>query len=146
MVLEEAEVRKTWKKYYEDLYNIDTQEQVAVPICGFDGVRRGNYYGGGPIRRAEVELRVGKLKNRKASGKGEIEGEMIKGGGNRVADLIWRLCNMAFDSGFVPEDWRSAVIVPLYKDKEEKTECSNYRGISLLSVVEKIKSGIHWNG
>ena len=26
-----------------DLYNIDTQEQVAVHMCGFDGIRRGNY-------------------------------------------------------------------------------------------------------
>ena len=29
-----------WREYYEDLYNIDTQEQVAVHMCGFDGVRR----------------------------------------------------------------------------------------------------------
>ena len=32
----------------------------------------------------------------------------------------------------MPEDWRSAVNVPLYKGKGEKTECKNYRGISLL--------------
>ena len=30
---------------------------------------------------------------------------------------IWRLCNMAFESGVVLEDWRSAVIVPLHKGK-----------------------------
>ena len=29
---------------------------------------------------------------------------------------------MAFESGDVPEDWRSAVIVPLYKGRE-RTEC-----------------------
>ena len=28
LVLEEAEVRRIWKEYYEYLYNIDTQEQV----------------------------------------------------------------------------------------------------------------------
>ena len=44
--------------------------------------------------------------------------EMIKGGGDRVVDLIWRLFNMAFENGVVPEDWRSAVIVPLYKGNE----------------------------
>ena len=38
----------------------------------------------------------------------------------------------------VPEDWRSAMIVSLYKDKGERTECKNYRGINLLSVVGKI--------
>ena len=32
-------------------------------------------------------------------------------------------------------DWRGACIVPLYKEKGDKCECSNCRGISLLSVV-----------
>ena len=49
---------------------------------------------------------------------------------------------MTFESGVVPEDWRSVVIVPLYKGKGERTECKNYRGISLLSVVGKINGGI----
>ena len=28
---------------------------------------------------------------------------MIKGGGDRVVDWIWRLCNMAFESGLMLE-------------------------------------------
>ena len=36
-------------------------------------------------------MRVGKLKNGKATVKDEITGEMIKGGGDRVVDWIWRL-------------------------------------------------------
>ena len=66
----------------------------------------------------------------------------MKVGGDRVVDKIWRLCNKAFESGVVPEDWRYAVIVPLYKGKGEGTECKNFRGISLLSVDEKIYVGI----
>ena len=49
---------------------------------------------------------------------------------------------MAFESGGVSKDWRSAVIVPMYKGKGERTKCKNYRGISLLSVVRKLLSGI----
>ena len=81
---------------------------------------------------------MGKLKNGKAAGKDDITGEMINGGGDRVVDYMWRLCNMAFESGGVPEDWRSPVTVPLYKGKGERTECKNY----LLSVVGKISAGI----
>ena len=33
LVLEEVEVRRIWKKYFDDLYNIDTQELVAVHMC-----------------------------------------------------------------------------------------------------------------
>ena len=75
----------------------------------------------------------------KAAVKDEITGKMIKSEVDRVVEnWIQRLCNMAFESGVVPEDKRSAVIVPLYKAKGERTECSNYRAISLLSVVGKI--------
>ena len=73
-------------------------------MWAFDGVRKGNYFGGEPIKRMEVEVRVGKLKNGKAAGKDEITGEMIKGGVDSVVDWIWRLCNMAFESGVVPKD------------------------------------------
>ena len=69
LALGEDEVQRLWNGYFEDLYNVDTEEQVVVHICGFDGIQRGNYFGGEPIGRAEVEVRVGKLKNGKAAGK-----------------------------------------------------------------------------
>ena len=47
---------------------------------------------------------------------------------------------MAFESGVVLEVWRSAMIVPLYKGKGERTEYSNYRGISLLSVEKYMET------
>ena len=78
----EDKARKIWEEYFEDLYNIDTQEQVVVNMCGFDEIRRGNYFGGDPFERAEVMVRVGQLKNGKAASKDEITGETIKGGGD----------------------------------------------------------------
>ena len=71
---------------------------------------------------------MGKLKNEKVSGKDEATGDS-KG---------WRL-TMAFESGVLPEDWRSAVIVTLYKEKEDNIKII---GINLLSVVGKIYAGI----
>ena len=50
---------------------------------------------------------------------------MIKSGGKKVSDWIWRLCNMTFQSGLVLEDWKSPVIISLHKGKGERTECSN---------------------
>ena len=50
-------------------------------------------------------MRVGKLKNGKSTGKDEITREMIKGGGEKVMVGVWRLYNMAFESGGVPDDW-----------------------------------------
>ena len=81
-------MRRNWKKYFKDLYNLDTQEEIRVHMCGYDGVRRGNYFGGEPMRKIEVEERVKKLKNGRATGKDDVTGEMLKGGGDEVADWI----------------------------------------------------------
>ena len=37
----------------------------------------------------------------------------------------------------LPEEWKEAIIVPIYK-KGDKTDCSNYRDISLLPTTCKI--------
>ena len=57
-------------------------------MCNLDGIRRGNFFGGESVGRAEVEVRMGKLKNGEAAGKDEFTGEMIKGRGDRVVDWI----------------------------------------------------------
>ena len=44
---------------------------------------------------------------------------MINGGCDRVVDWIWGLFNITFESGVVPEDWISAVNVPLNKGREK---------------------------
>ena len=80
--------------------------------------------------------------NGKAASKDKVTREMIIGGGHMVVDWNWRLCNMAYENGIAPKDWRSAVIVPLYKDKEERTKWRNYTGIS-LSKEEVCRSDLH---
>ena len=86
LALWEVEVQRIWKKYFKYLYNVDTQEEVGVNMCGDDGIRRWNYFGGEPIRKTEVEERVKNLKNEKAAGKDEVTEEIEKGGGDVVVD------------------------------------------------------------
>ena len=88
--MEEGGSAKDLKDYYEDLYNIDNQEEVGFRMYSFYGVQRSNYIGGEPIKRIEVEVRMKKLKNGKASGKDEVTGETVKGGGDMVVDWISR--------------------------------------------------------
>ena len=56
--------------------------------------------------------------------------------------MLWKLCVKAFECGRVPEDWKNAVIVTLYKSKGDIGKCKNYRGISLLSVAGKVYARI----
>jgi sorting nexin-29 len=41
-----------------------------------------------------------------------------------------------------PEQWKESIIVPIYEKGDNKMDCSNYRGISLLSTSFKILSNI----
>jgi len=50
---------------------------------------------------------------------------------------ILSLCNKKE----LPEEWKELIIVPMYK-KGDKTDFSNYRGISLLPITFKILSNI----
>ena len=44
--------------------------------------------------------------------------------------------------GYIREDWKSSVVLPIYKGKGDPIECGSYRGIKLLEhamkVVERI--------
>ena len=61
---------------FEDLYNTGTLEQIVIYMYIFDSVQTGCYFGGEKVRKTEVEVRVGKLKNGKCAGKDEVTGEM----------------------------------------------------------------------
>ena len=39
----------------------------------------------------------------------------------------------------MPEEWKESIIVSIYR-KGDKTDCSNYRGISLLPTMYKMLS------
>ena len=73
--------------------------------------------------------------------------ECTKKGGMAVLEWLVRLLNLSFDMGVVPMDWSGACIVPLYKGKGVKCECSNSRGISVVdklfgrALIKRVRAG-----
>ena len=62
-----------------------------------------------------------------------------------MLDKLQNLSTNCWEKGTLPQDLRDAVIVSLYKIKGEKSDCSNYRGITLLSIAGKIVARVLLN-
>ena len=76
---------------------------------------------------------------------GDIPVEVYQHGGKAVIDKLQDLSTNCWEKRTLPQDLRDAVIVSLYKNKEEKSDCSNYRCITLLSIAGKILACILLN-
>ncbi len=68
----------------------------------------------GRVERSEVLKAIRKLKLGKAPGSDGIIEMMLKYGGEVVGDWMMWICNLAWEQSKVPEDWRKAIIVPIY--------------------------------
>ncbi|KAK0154256.1 putative uncharacterized transposon-derived protein F52C9.6 [Merluccius polli] len=118
-----------WKEYFEDLLNHTDTPSGKEAGPGDSGV-------GSPISGAEVAEVVRKLLGGRATGVDEVRPKFLKA--LDVVGLSWltRLCSIAWTSGAVPLDWQTGVVVPLFK-KGDRRVCSNYRGITLLSLPDR---------
>jgi hypothetical protein len=58
-----------------------------------------------------------------------------------LLSVIHKLMNSAWNKEELPDQWKESIIVPNHK-KGDKTDCNNYRGISLLSISYKMLSNI----
>jgi hypothetical protein len=81
----------------------------------------------------EVETAIVNLKRYKSSGSEQILAELIQAGGEKIWSEIHKLINSIWNEEELSDQWKECITVPIYK-KGNKTECSNYRGISLLST------------
>ena len=56
---------------------------------------------------------------------------------NIIIFIILDLFNLYFEKCFIPLEWKSAVVTPLYK-KGDRSDINNYRGISVLPPIAKV--------
>jgi hypothetical protein len=87
----------------------------------------------------EVEIAIENLKRYKYPGSDGIPAELIQAGGEILWSKIHKLIKSVCNKEGWPDQWKESIIVPVHK-KGDKTDCSNYRGISLISTSYKILS------
>ena len=87
--------------------------------------------------RAEILKAIKTLKNHKAPGEDGLPPEVYKQCPEVTAEQLHGILEEVWRTNSFPKDWKTSVILPFYK-KGDKTECKNYRGISLIDIAVKI--------
>jgi hypothetical protein len=79
----------------------------------------------------KVEITTEKLKRYKSPGTDQILAELIQAGSSTLCSEIHKLINSTWNKEKLPQQCKDSIIVPIY-EKVDKTNYSNYSGISML--------------
>lgn len=85
----------------------------------------------------DIRLLLTTINANKATGPDGLSGRFLKECSAEIAPSLTWLFNLSLSTGHVPEIWRSANVIPVFK-KGDKSLCKNYRPVSLLCIVSKI--------
>ena len=94
----------------------------------------------------ETRAAVNWLKWGKAPGISGIHAELLKAGGNAALVSLHAVLCSAWNTSIIPTGWKRGLVVPLWKGKGNHQDCTNYRGVTLLSVPGKVFARIILNG
>ena len=89
----------------------------------------------------EVHRELLNLQRDKACGPDHVSAHLLQKGADFLASPLTKLFQLSLSTGTLPNDWVTANIVPVFK-KGDKHFSSNYRPISLTSVVVKVMERI----
>ena len=93
----------------------------------------------------ETSKAINQLSSGKAPGTDAIPAEIYKTGGPMLTQKLTELFTSFWSKGSLPQDFKDASIVHLYKRKGNRQACDNHRGISLLSIAGKILARVLLN-
>ncbi|CAF1091926.1 unnamed protein product, partial [Brachionus calyciflorus] len=67
-----------------------------------------------------------------------IPTKILKNSSSKFKSIIAYLLNISILTKTIPNDWKTAVITPLYKNKGALNDLNSYRGISVLPPIAKL--------
>ena len=122
-----------WKEYCEELYNYQTDKNDTI-LDLLKSAAAPNETAP-PIIKAEVREAVRSLKDNKSPGVDNIQGELLKSGGEEVIEIPQDICNKILKTGIWTEDWTTSIMTPI--PKKASFKCADHRTIALISHASK---------
>ena len=89
-----------------------------------------------------MEGAILRLKDNKATGPDNITPEVTKYGGCALHRRLHNFIPYCWSAKCPPQHWKNANIILVHKQKGDRAECDNSRGISLLSVAGNVLAKI----
>ncbi|GIY82787.1 uncharacterized protein CEXT_276911 [Caerostris extrusa] len=90
-----------------------------------------------PITRDELACALRSLSSGKSPGGDGIHSEFLSHLGPNAFETVWTFFNLIWNSGIVPAEWRTSIIIPIHKKGKDPNMFQNYRPISLTSIAGK---------
>ena len=88
--------------------------------------------------KEEISKAIHQTQSGKAPGPDSIPAEIFKVAESVLLDRLLSLFSQIWETEKLPQDFKNAQITTIYKKKGERSDCNNYRGISLLAIAGKI--------
>ena len=127
----EEDRAKIWKEHMEKIMNEENEREHMVEIGLVEGPVE-------KMARNEMIEAMRKMKSGKATGPSEVSVEMIVASGEIEVKVVMELCQRVLDGRGKPDEWKTSVIVPIFKGKGDVMSCGSYRGVKLLEHAMKI--------
>ena len=89
------------------------------------------------ITTSGIDALLSNLKIHKATGPDEISARVLKEMHSSITPILKVIFDCCLNTGVVPNDWKIANVTPLFK-KGDRLQTSNYRPISLTSIISNI--------
>ena len=85
-----------------------------------------------------LNILIGKMKSKRSFSHDYMSNYALKVVRQPLLKPLAHLISLSLKLGHVPHDWKKAKLIPIYKNKGEKDEMTNYRGISILPTFSKL--------
>ena len=139
LLRDKGRIRERWMRFFRSLLNAKfdmldpdiPKRLLQQPVASALGIE--------PTEK-EIATAMKAMANAKVVGPDGLPAELLKLGLQQDRTILLelhRLTTLIWREGKAPLQWKDAVITILHK-KGNKTECENYRGISLVSHAGKV--------